>query len=124
MVSKCRQCGVQLVWDDKVKSAGGKMIPLEKNGNKHQCPFSKFAKSTAKGLDIPPTELLQKHDREIADIKKRLDKLEIDQKWGSAKSEGSDVKPQTKDTIDWNAVKADQAKETTTDDKLEALKKL
>jgi hypothetical protein len=37
-VSRCYYCGTELTWDDSVKSASGKKIPLEMDGNPHRCP--------------------------------------------------------------------------------------
>ena len=40
---KCRQCGEEIFFDDKMTSESGKLIPLATStGNAHDCPKSKF----------------------------------------------------------------------------------
>lgn len=124
--SKCRDCGETLVWDDKKLSASGKKIPYEKNGNKHNCPFSKFNKDKDKTLgDKTPMEALSSHERELKDIKKRLDSLEIEVKWGDKKT-GTVPTPKPKGEIDWEGLRTDTVSappETDPKDKLEKFRK-
>lgn len=121
-MSKCRQCGTELVWDEKVKSAGGKMIPLETNGSKHQCKFSKFNKTPDKTLNITPMDAVYKHDKEIIDIKKRLDKIEIEMKWGGNKGEAKPESQPKSDNINWEEHKVEETDKK--DSGLEALRNL
>ena len=105
--SKCRDCGETLVWDDKNLSPSGKKIPVEKSGNRHNCPFSKFNKDKDKSLgDKTPLEALTTHEREIKDLKKRLDDFEIEFRWGSAKTGTTPPPiPKPKDEVDWDKEK-------------------
>lgn len=38
----CRGCGRPIKFDNAVKSASGKAIPLEMNGDKHNCPANPY----------------------------------------------------------------------------------
>jgi hypothetical protein len=101
--SKCRDCGETLVWDDKNLTTNGKKFPVEKNGNRHNCPFSKFNKSQDKTLgDKTPMEALAQHERQIAELAKRLDTIEIEVRWGDAKTGTQQPKPKTE--ISWEKV--------------------
>lgn len=85
--SKCRDCGEILVWDDKNLTQNGKKFPVEKNGNRHNCPFSKFNKNQDKTLgDKTPMEALSAHEREIKELKKKVADLEIEFRWGNQKT--------------------------------------
>lgn len=35
---RCYHCGNELTWDDAIRSASGKKIPLEAEGSPHRCP--------------------------------------------------------------------------------------
>lgn len=37
-MSRCYHCGNELTWDDAIRSASGKKIPLETDGTPHRCP--------------------------------------------------------------------------------------
>lgn len=40
---RCRQCGAEIYFDDKITSSSGKVIPLDfADGNKHDCPNSQY----------------------------------------------------------------------------------
>jgi len=42
-MNQCRNgCGIEIQFDPTKKSASGKMIPLEYDGNPHKCPNSKY----------------------------------------------------------------------------------
>ena len=103
--SQCRQCGTEIVWDEKVRSSSGKMIPMEKSGGKHQCPFSKFNKTPDKTLGISPMEAVAKHEKEIAELKKRIDKIEIEMKWGQQSETKSE---KSSDRINWSQYKTSE----------------
>jgi hypothetical protein len=42
MVQCYRGCGTEIKFDKAVRSQSGKMIPLELDGNRHQCPNSQY----------------------------------------------------------------------------------
>lgn len=91
------------MWDDKNLTANGKKYPVEKSGSRHNCPFSPYNKDKDKGLgDKTPLEAVTAHERELKDLKKRLDDFEIEFRWGSAKTGTTPPpKPKTKDEVDW-----------------------
>jgi hypothetical protein len=41
---RCKSCALVIKFDKNVKGKNGKLIPLEENGSKHQCPNSTYAK--------------------------------------------------------------------------------
>ena len=86
-MSKCKNCGADLIWDETVKSQSGKMIPLEAlTKAKHNCPMSPYNKKGDKLLGgLPPLEAIQRHERELKELKERVDKLELEVRWGGAK---------------------------------------
>lgn len=46
---ECRNCGEVIHFDPKRKSQSGKFIPLEEDGEPHQCPESDYAKKQRTG---------------------------------------------------------------------------
>lgn len=106
-MGNCKQCGEELVWDEKVVSASGKKIPLDKNGQKHNCPFSKFNQTTDKLLGGTPLEVLTKYVKIINELEKRVYALEMRVIWGHAKSESDTTKLEkpNDDNIDWEQYK-------------------
>ena len=106
--SKCRDCAETLVWDDKNLTANGKKYPVEKNGNRHNCPFSKFNKSQDKSLgDRTPMEALSYLMSENTMLKKRIDTLEIEQRWVGGKTGTVKAEPKVKaGEIDWDKIRA------------------
>ena len=122
--SKCRDCGETLVWDDKNLTANGKKYPVEKNGNRHNCPFSKFNKTQDKTLgDRTPMEALSFLMAENTIIKKRIDTLEIEQRWGGAKT-GTVPEPKKPGEIDWDKIRTEtETKSIPKEDPLEKFRK-
>jgi hypothetical protein len=69
-MSRCYGCGTELTWDDTVKSASGKKIPLETDGSPHRCPnrpaYNSVHKVEEGGLSIGVTvERVAKSQDEI-----------------------------------------------------------
>lgn len=126
--SKCRDCGEILVWDDKNITQNGKKFPVEKNGNRHNCPLSKYNREKDKGLgDMTPMEALSSLMKWKKDIEKRLSSVEIEVKWGSAKTLNNNPKsveePVNDSDIDWGKFKATSQPEEKSDDPWEKYKK-
>ena len=41
---ECRNCGQEIKFDNNVRSTSGKAIPLNMDGNKHDCPNNPYKK--------------------------------------------------------------------------------
>lgn len=95
------------MWDDKNLTQNGKKFPVEKSGSRHNCPFSTFNKDKDKSLgDKTPLEAVTSHEREIKELKKRLDSFEIEFRWGNAKTGTVEPsKPKPKDEVNWDKEK-------------------
>jgi len=85
-IAKCNQCGEDIIWNDKKLSASGKKIPQDKNGQSHQCAFSKFNQKIDKSLGGTPLEVLAKLVVTVSVLVTRLNRVEDELRWGAYKT--------------------------------------
>lgn len=66
-----RNCGTMLKFDNAVRSQSGKMIPLEMNGERHQCPNSEYNLSGR--TEQPQTTVQQPKQDQLSQSTNRTD---------------------------------------------------
>lgn len=82
---QCRNCGQEIKFDNSIRSSSGKAIPLNMDGDKHDCPNNPYKNKT---IQLKPEDqaafdkieadanLGNLTSTDIADIKRTLIKIE------------------------------------------------